>query len=115
MHLSPRNKFKRIKGTLIVRFPKNLHVIHFFKIFSIYKQFITKLRIYSECTSNSLSPHTFPTVIRYIDNYPPISSDLNAIESVCVWVNKYIQRNGPNSQQHLERLVQQAWNRMPKT
>ena len=61
----PRNKFKNTKGTLIARFPKNLHLIHFFKFISIYKQFITKLNIYSECTSNSLSPYTFTTVISY--------------------------------------------------
>ncbi|CAF1296858.1 unnamed protein product, partial [Rotaria sordida] len=52
--------------------------------------------------------------ISCMDNYPPVSPDLNAIKSVWSWMNRYIQRNRPNSQQRLERLVQQAWNRMPQ-
>ena len=49
-----------------------------------------------------------------MDNYPPVSPDLNAIESVWAWMNRYIQRNHPNSQQHLERLVRRAWLTMPQ-
>jgi hypothetical protein len=63
--LSLENKLKCIKGTLIVRFPKISFFIQVFKFISIYKQFITKLRIYSECTSNSLPSYTFTTVISY--------------------------------------------------
>ena len=63
--MSLENKFKRIKGTLIVRFPESSFVIHFFKFISIYKKLITKLSIYSECTSNSLPSYTFTTVISY--------------------------------------------------
>jgi hypothetical protein len=63
--LSLENKLKRIKGTLIVRFPKISFFIQVFKFISIDKQLITKLRIYSECTSNSLPSYTFTTVISY--------------------------------------------------
>ncbi|CAF5143468.1 unnamed protein product, partial [Rotaria sp. Silwood1] len=52
--------------------------------------------------------------IRYLDNFPAVSPDLNAIESVWSWMNQYTQRNYPNSQQHLEILVQQAWNMIPQ-
>ena len=52
--------------------------------------------------------------IPYIDNYLAVSPDLNAVESVWSWMNQYVQRNRPNSQQRLERLVEQAWNRIPQ-
>ena len=35
-------------------------------------------------------------------DYPPASLDLNAIESVWIWMNRYVQRNHPNSQQRLK-------------
>lgn len=52
--------------------------------------------------------------IRCMDNYPAVSPDLNPIESVWSWMNRYVQRNHPNSQQHLEFLVEQAWNAIPQ-
>jgi len=52
--------------------------------------------------------------IRCMDNFPAVSPDLNAIESVWAWMNRYIQRNHPDSQQHLKMLVQQAWNLIPQ-
>ncbi|CAF1978724.1 unnamed protein product [Rotaria magnacalcarata] len=48
--------------------------------------------------------------IKYMDTYPPVSPDLNAFESVWSWMNWYVQRNHRRSQQHLERLVEQACN-----
>ncbi|CAF1511276.1 unnamed protein product, partial [Didymodactylos carnosus] len=48
--------------------------------------------------------------IRCLDNYPAVSPDLNAVESVWCWMNRYVQRNHLNSQQRLGRLVHQAWN-----
>lgn len=35
--------------------------------------------------------------IRCMDNYPAMSPDLNPIESVWNWMNRYVQRNHPNS------------------
>ncbi len=52
--------------------------------------------------------------IRCLNNYPAVSPDLNAVESVWSWMNRYVQRNHPNSQQHLEFLVRQAWNAIPQ-
>jgi hypothetical protein len=52
--------------------------------------------------------------IRCMDNYPPVSPDLNAVESVWSWMNRYIQRNHPNSQERLELLFEQAWDVMPQ-
>jgi len=52
--------------------------------------------------------------ITCVDNYPPVNPDLNAVESVWSWMNRYVQRHHPNSQKHLERLVQQAWNMIPQ-
>ncbi|CAF2716037.1 unnamed protein product [Rotaria sp. Silwood2] len=52
--------------------------------------------------------------IRCMDNYPAVSPDLNAVESVWSWMNRHVQRNHPNSQQRLERLVEQAWNTIPQ-
>ena len=49
-----------------------------------------------------------------MDNYLSVSPDLNAVESVWSWMNRYVQRNHPHSQQHLERLVEQAWNTIPQ-
>ena len=34
------------------------------------------------------------------DNYPLISPDLNAVEGVWAWMNRCVQRNRLNSQQH---------------
>ena len=45
-----------------------------------------------------------------MNDYPPASPDLNAIESVWTWMNRYVERNHPNSQQRLKRLVEQSWN-----
>ncbi|CAF4070957.1 unnamed protein product, partial [Rotaria magnacalcarata] len=44
-----------------------------------------------------------------MDTYPPVSPDLNVVESVWSRMNRYVQRNHPRSQQHLERLVKQTW------
>jgi transposase len=49
-----------------------------------------------------------------MDTYPPVSPDLNAVESVWSWMNRYVQRNRPNSQERLELLVEQAWDVMPQ-
>ncbi|CAF3446613.1 unnamed protein product [Rotaria socialis] len=49
-----------------------------------------------------------------MDTYPPVSPDLNVVESVWSWMNRYVQRNHPHSQQHLERLVEQAWDAIPQ-
>jgi transposase len=49
-----------------------------------------------------------------MDNYPAVSPDLNPVESVWSWMNRYVQRNHPNSQQRLEQLVEQAWNTIPQ-
>ncbi|CAF1550923.1 unnamed protein product [Adineta ricciae] len=52
--------------------------------------------------------------IRCMDDFPSVSPDLNAVESVSSWLNKYVQSRHPNSQRHLERLVQRAWNAIPQ-
>jgi hypothetical protein len=52
--------------------------------------------------------------IRWMGNYPAVSPDLNAVESVWSCMNRYVQRNHPNSQQRLERLIQQAWDAIPQ-
>ncbi len=44
-----------------------------------------------------------------MDDYPPVSPDINAVESVWSWMNRYVQRNHPNSLQRLKLLVEQAW------
>ncbi len=49
-----------------------------------------------------------------MDNYPAVSLDINAVESVWSWMNRYIQRKHPRSQQRFERLVEQAWNAIPQ-
>ena len=49
-----------------------------------------------------------------MEDYSPANSDLNAIESVWIWMNWYVQRNYPNSQQCLKRLVEQPWNIIPQ-
>ncbi len=49
-----------------------------------------------------------------MDDYPPVSPDLNAVESVWSWMNRYVQRNHPRSQRYLQRLVEQAWNSIPQ-
>ena len=49
-----------------------------------------------------------------MNNYPPTSPDLKPIESVWTWMNRYVQRNHPNFQQRLKRLVEQTWNVRPQ-
>ena len=48
------------------------------------------------------------------DDYSPASPDLNAIESVWTWMNRYVQKNHANSQQCLKRLDEQTWNVIPQ-
>ena len=43
-----------------------------------------------------------------MDDYSSGSPALNAIESVWTWMNWCVQKNHPNSQQRLKRLVEQA-------
>ena len=43
-------------------------------------------------------------------DYAPASPDLNAINSMWTWMNRCVQKNYPNSQQHLRRLIENAWN-----
>lgn len=50
-----------------------------------------------------------------VDDYPAASPDLNAIESVWSWMNRFIQRHHPASQQQLEQLVLDAWNQIPQS
>jgi len=57
----------------------------------------------------------FNNYITCMGNYPAASPDLNAVESVWAWMNRYIQRHHPNSQRSLERLVRRAWNAIPQT
>ena len=37
-----------------------------------------------------------------MDDYRAASSDLNAIESVWTWMNRYVKRNHSNSEQRLK-------------
>jgi hypothetical protein len=118
--LSLENKLKCIKGTLIVRFPKISFFIQVFKFISIYKQFITKLRIYSECTSNSLPSYTFTTVISYylftnifglIDGS---RENLKIIWKVYIelskiWVHRWIELIELHRTQVFSELIQWIW------
>jgi transposase len=49
-----------------------------------------------------------------MDTYPAASPDLNAVESVWAWMNHYVQRRHPDSQQRIERLVRRAWTAIPQ-
>lgn len=49
-----------------------------------------------------------------MNDYPAVSPDLKAIEPVWSWMNRFIQQRHPNSQQHLEELVADAWNAIPR-
>ncbi len=39
---------------------------------------------------------------------------LSIFSKILSWMNRYVQRNHPNSQKRLERLVEQAWNTIPQ-
>jgi transposase len=49
-----------------------------------------------------------------MDDYPAVSPDLNAIEYVWSWMNRFVQRCRLNSQQHLEELVATTWDAIPR-
>lgn len=48
-----------------------------------------------------------------MDDYPSVSPELNAIESVWGWMNKYVQSKQIKTQLQMERFVQEAWERIP--
>ncbi|CAF2434353.1 unnamed protein product [Rotaria sp. Silwood2] len=48
------------------------------------------------------------------DEYPAASSDVNVIELLWSWMNHFVQQRRPSSQQHLEQLVIDAWNQIPR-
>ncbi|CAF3618266.1 unnamed protein product, partial [Rotaria sp. Silwood2] len=43
--------------------------------------------------------------IQCLDNYPPFSPELNAIESVWGWMKHHVQSNHPTTQKQLEHFV----------
>ncbi|CAF4746144.1 unnamed protein product, partial [Rotaria sp. Silwood2] len=47
--------------------------------------------------------------------YPSASPDLNAIELVWSWMNHFVQQRRPSSQQHVEQLVIDAWDQIPRS
>lgn len=51
--------------------------------------------------------------ITCMDDYPSVSPELNAIESVWGWMNKYVQSKQIKTQLQMERFVQEAWERIP--
>jgi transposase len=53
--------------------------------------------------------------ITCMDDYPSVSPELNPIESVWGWMKHYVESHHPITQQHLEYLVNQAWQRIPLT
>jgi len=57
----------------------------------------------------------FRNHVTCVDDYPPVSPDLNAIESVWGWMNRFVQSRFPRSQQHLEELVAAAWEAIPQS
>ncbi len=52
--------------------------------------------------------------VRLIDNYPPKSPDLNAIELIWAWMKQYVRARAPRNAQHLRQLIEQAWTVMPQ-
>ncbi|CAF1130987.1 unnamed protein product [Adineta ricciae] len=65
--------------------------------------------------SNSIMVHDWLASfgIDCMDDYPSVSPELNPIESVWGWMNRYVQSRHPRSQRHLEVLVRQAWQEIP--
>jgi hypothetical protein len=49
-----------------------------------------------------------------LDDYPPGSPDLNAMENVWSWMNRFIQHRFPRSQQYLEKSITAAWDTLPR-
>ena len=56
----------------------------------------------------------FRNHVSCLDDYPPVSPDINAIESIWSWMNRYVQHRFPRSQKHLEELVAAAWEEIPQ-
>ena len=51
--------------------------------------------------------------ITCLDDYPSVSPELNAIESVWGWMKNFIQPHNIRTQRQLERLVLKAWEKIP--
>ena len=52
-------------------------------------------------------------VILCMDDYSSVSPKLNAIELFWSWMKGYVQSRHPRSQQDLEDLLEEAWQKIP--
>lgn len=50
----------------------------------------------------------------HVENYPPMSPDINAIERVWGWMANYINHNYANNPNEYELLIQEAWDNIPQ-
>ena len=51
--------------------------------------------------------------ITCLDDYPSVSPELNAIESVWGWMRNFVQSHHPKTQKQLENVVLKAWQQIP--
>lgn len=65
--------------------------------------------------SNMVHDWLLQNHIECLDDYPSVSPELNAIESVWGWMKKFVQSRYPKSQQQLEDSVLKAWRQIPIT
>ena len=52
--------------------------------------------------------------VRYYDDYPPYSPELNAIELVWGWMKNYVTDKMPRNALQLAQYIQQAWDAIPQ-
>ena len=67
-------------------------------------------------------PHKAASTMEYlnnfevdlVENYPPNSPDLNAIEKVWGWMKNYIETRGPSTPPAYKELIRESWENIPQ-
>jgi transposase len=65
-------------------------------------------------TANECKNYLRSKQVKFIEDWPPRSPDLNPLENLWALVAKLVSERGPRSQQQLEQFVLKAWNDIPQ-
>jgi transposase len=78
---------------------------------------------YMRLLQDNAPPHTSQSTRDFLDNfeveviedYPPMSPDINAIERVWGWMENHINHKYVNNPEKYQQLIEEAWNEIAQT